>query len=179
MLEEARVILKQIDRPRLTRVVAHAAKQDLSIIGARGGTYFHPLIPSIIREYRMRYPDIVLAPENSNSSLLLARLRAGSIDVAFIWPPISDRDDLTLEPLFDEDIVIVVPRACTEWFGIRTVGGSRQGTLYSAAARDQFGRFRLDHFGLPPRGVQPKARSGNAAGRISPSRLSQPAWAYP
>jgi DNA-binding transcriptional LysR family regulator len=78
-------------------------------VGAGGGTYFHPLVPSIIREYRMRYPDIILTPEGSNTPLLVARLRAGLIDIAFIWPPISDCDDLILEPLIDEDFVIIVP----------------------------------------------------------------------
>jgi DNA-binding transcriptional LysR family regulator len=109
MLEEARVILKQVDGAK-TGVRRRARGETGSVnVGAGGGTYFHPLVPSIIREYRMRYPDIILTPEGSNTPLLVARLRAGLIDIAFIWPPISDRDDLTLEPLIDEDFVIIVP----------------------------------------------------------------------
>ena len=111
MLEEARIILKQVDQAK-TDVRRRARGETGTInVGAGGGTYFHPLIPSIIREYRMRYPDIVLTPETSNSPLLIPRLRAGLIDVAFVWPPISDRDDLILAPLFDEEIVIIVPPA--------------------------------------------------------------------
>ena len=137
MLEEARVILKQIDQTK-TDVRRRARGEAGSInIGAGGGTYFHPLIPSIIREYRMRYPDIVLAPETSNSPLLGARLRAGLIDVAFIWPPISDRENLTLEPLFDEDIVIVVPR----------------GHALSGASSAPLAALAKEPFILPPRGV--------------------------
>ena len=139
MLEEARVILKQVDQTK-TDVRRRARGEAGSInVGAGGGTYFHPLIPAIIREYRMRYPDIVLAPETSNSPLLAARLRAGLIDVAFVWPPISDRDDLTLEPLFDEEIVIIVPL----------------GHALSGASSAPLAALAKEPFILPPREVNP------------------------
>jgi DNA-binding transcriptional LysR family regulator len=57
----------------------------------------------------MRYRDIVLFPAASNTPLLVARLRAGQIDVAFIRPPISDTEGLSLEPLVDEPTVMVLP----------------------------------------------------------------------
>jgi DNA-binding transcriptional LysR family regulator len=139
MLEEARVILKQIDQTK-TDVRRRARGEAGSInIGAGGGTYFHPLIPSIIREYRMRYPDVILAPETSNSPLLVARLRARLIDVAFIWPPISDRKDLMLEPLFDEEIVIIVPL----------------GHALSGASSAPLAALAEEPFILPPREVNP------------------------
>lgn len=139
MLEEARVILKQVDQTK-TDVRRRARGEIGSIhIGAGGGTYFHPLIPSIIREYRMQYPDIILAPETSNSPLLVARLRAGLIDIAFIWQPISDSNDLTLEPLFDEEIVIIVPL----------------GHALSGAASAPLAALASEPFILPPRDVNP------------------------
>jgi DNA-binding transcriptional LysR family regulator len=139
MFEEARVILRQVDQTK-TDVRRRARGEAGSInIGAGGGAYFHPLIPSIIREYRMRYPDIVLAPETSNSPLLVARLRAGLIDVAFVWPPISDSEDLTLEPLFDEEIVIIVPL----------------GHALSVASSAPLAALTKEPFILPPREVNP------------------------
>jgi DNA-binding transcriptional LysR family regulator len=39
----------------------------------------------------------------------MARLCAGKIDVAFIWRPTAERDDLTIDPLVDEDTVIALP----------------------------------------------------------------------
>ena len=109
MLEEARIILKQVEQANIG--VRRRARGDTGRIniGSSGGTYFHPLIPAIIREYGMHYPNVVLFPQASNSSLLLARLRVGQIDIAFIRRPIDDREGLTLELLADEPVVIALP----------------------------------------------------------------------
>jgi len=109
MLEEARVILRQVERAK-TGVQRRARGETGRInIGSSGGTYFHPLIPAIIREYGMQYPEIVLFPAASNTPLLVARLRAGQIDVAFLRPPISDSEGLALEQLVDEPTVMALP----------------------------------------------------------------------
>ena len=57
----------------------------------------------------MRYPDIILAPHASNTSLLVARLRAGQVDIALIRPPISDAEGLVIVPLIDEETVAILP----------------------------------------------------------------------
>jgi DNA-binding transcriptional LysR family regulator len=109
LLEEARVILKQVEAAE--NAVRRRARGETGrlVVGSAGATYFHPLIPAIIREYGMRYPDIVLAPHASNTSLLVARLRAGQVDIALIRPPIDDANGLTIEPLVDEDTVVILP----------------------------------------------------------------------
>jgi DNA-binding transcriptional LysR family regulator len=109
LFEEARVILAEIERTKLA--VGRRARGETGKIniGSAGATYFHPLIPTIIHEFTKQYPDVVLAPEESNTSLLLARLRAGAIDLAFVRPPFSDADGLMFEPLVKEPILIVVP----------------------------------------------------------------------
>ena len=69
LLEEARIILKQVERAK-TGVQRRARGETGRInLGSVGGTYFHPLIPAIIREYRMHYPDVVLFPQASSTSL--------------------------------------------------------------------------------------------------------------
>jgi DNA-binding transcriptional LysR family regulator len=109
MLEEARVILRQVEQAK-TGVRRRGRGETGRInIGSSGGTYFHPLIPTIIREYRTHYPDVVISPAASNTPLLVARLQAGKIDVAILRPPISDSEGLALEPLVEEPFVIVVP----------------------------------------------------------------------
>jgi DNA-binding transcriptional LysR family regulator len=111
MFEEARVILAEVERAK-TDVARRARGETGRInIGAAGATYFHPLIPTIIREFRQQHPDVVLSPEESNTSLLLARLRAGAIDLAFVRPPLSDTDGLKLEPLVKEPVLMVLPAA--------------------------------------------------------------------
>ena len=109
MLEEARVILKQVEQAK-TGVRRRGRGETGRInIGSSGGTYFHPLVPTIIREYRTHYPDVVISPAASNTPLLVARLRAGQIDVAILRPPLGDSEGLALEPLVDEPAVIIVP----------------------------------------------------------------------
>jgi DNA-binding transcriptional LysR family regulator len=109
MLEEARIILKQVDAA--TTGVQRRARGETGqmIVGSSGGTYFHPVIPAIIREYGLKFPDIVLVPHASNTALLGARLSAGIVDVAIIWGPHPQFEDSTIVPLIEEDSVIVVP----------------------------------------------------------------------
>jgi DNA-binding transcriptional LysR family regulator len=109
LLEEARVILRQVEAAE--NGVRRRARGETGrlVVGSAGATYFHPVIPEIIREYGMRYPDIILAPHASNTSLLVARLRAGHVDVALIRPPISDAEGLVIVPLVDEETVVVLP----------------------------------------------------------------------
>jgi DNA-binding transcriptional LysR family regulator len=111
MFEEARLILTEVERAK-TGVVRRARGETGKInIGSAGATYFHPLIPAIIREFSKEYPEVVLVPEESNTSLLLARLRAGAIDLAFVRPPFADTNGLRFEPLVKERMLIVLPAA--------------------------------------------------------------------
>ena len=111
MFEEARVILAEVERTKMgVRRRARGETGKINI-GSAGATYFHPLIPTIIHEFKKKYPDVVLTPEESNTSLLLARLRAGAIDLAFVRPPFSDTDGLRFEPLVREPILMVLPAA--------------------------------------------------------------------
>ena len=108
-LEEARVILTQVERAK-TGVARRARGETGRInIGSSGGTYFHPLIPTIIREYGEEYPEVILAPEASNTCLLIARLLAGAIDLAFIRPPVSGSEGIRFEPLVKENTVMILP----------------------------------------------------------------------
>src|SRR5580700_7254521 len=109
LLEEARVILKQVETAKSGVRRRARGETGRIVVGSAGATYFHPVIPEIILEYRMRYPDIVLAPQASNTSLLVARLRAGQIDIALIRPPIDDVEGLTIVPLINEDTVAILP----------------------------------------------------------------------
>jgi len=110
LLEEARLILKQVDATKTA--VSKQARSELGglILGSAGGTYFHPLIPQIIQEYRKRYTDIVLTPHASSTALLAARLRMGKIDVAFIRPLVGDPSGLAFEPMVREPAVVVLPK---------------------------------------------------------------------
>ena len=76
LLEEAYVILKQVEAAKIS--VGRRARAEIGQIniGSSAGTYFHPLIPAIIREYGMHFPDVILHPQAHSTSLMVARLRA-------------------------------------------------------------------------------------------------------
>jgi DNA-binding transcriptional LysR family regulator len=109
MLEEARAILGQVEAAKMGVRRQTRGETGQITVGSAGASYFHPLIPAIFREYGLKYPGVILAPQASSTELLVARLRAGQIDVAFIRPPIDGSDGLAIEPLVDEETVIVVP----------------------------------------------------------------------
>jgi DNA-binding transcriptional LysR family regulator len=109
LLEEARVILKQVERAKIGVRRRARGESGRINIGCSDGTYFHPLIPAIIREFRTHYPNVVLFPQASGTSFLVAQLRAGQIDIAFIRTPIADSEGLALELLVHEPATMVLP----------------------------------------------------------------------
>ena len=111
LLEQTRIILKQVDDAAVG-VRRRARGETGRIIIGSSGSYFHPLIMKIIHECKSRYPQVVIATgvEVTNTSLLIAWLRTGRIDVCLLPLPIDDSDGLAVEPLVDEDCVIVLPR---------------------------------------------------------------------
>lgn len=111
LLEEARHILKQVDAAKNSVRRRARGETGRINIGSSAGNYFHPLIPAIIREYGMHFPDVVLHPQGHSSALLVARLRAGLIDLAFIRLPVADSKGLAIELLVDEPTVMVLPAA--------------------------------------------------------------------
>jgi DNA-binding transcriptional LysR family regulator len=109
LLEEARLILKQVERAKTGVQRRARGETGRIVLGSAGATYFHPLMPAIIREYGRKYPDIFLAPQASSTALLIARLCAGQVDVAFVRPPVDDNAGVSALQLVDEETVIVVP----------------------------------------------------------------------
>jgi DNA-binding transcriptional LysR family regulator len=109
LLEEARLILNQVEQAK-SGVARRARGESGQLnVGSSGATDFHPLIAAIIRECGTQFPDVDLVPEASHTALMLARLRAGALDVAFVRPPVVARDGLVAVRLVDEDSVMVLP----------------------------------------------------------------------
>ena len=140
MLEEARVILKEVETAKAGVQRSARGETGRIVIGFSGGTYFHPLIPAIIREYRTDYPDVILFPQVSGTAFLTVQLLAGQIDIAFVRLPIDDGDGLAIEPLVDEPTVMVVP-------AMHPLGRAASAPLRA---------FAGDSFVLYPRAINPR-----------------------
>ena len=111
LFDEARGILDQVKRIK-AGVQSRARGETGNIhLGFAGATCFQPLVPGIIRAHRERYPSVLVSPEERNTPVLIAGLRSGEIDVAFIRPPLSDGEGLEVELLVEEPMVIVLPES--------------------------------------------------------------------
>ena len=111
LLEQARIILKQVD-DAAAGVRRRARGETGRIIIGTSEAFFHPIIMKILRECKLRYPSVTIAPEVqvTNIPLLIGWLRTGRIDACLIPLPTDDSDGLTIEPLTDEDCIIALPR---------------------------------------------------------------------
>jgi DNA-binding transcriptional LysR family regulator len=69
---------------------------------------FKPLIPALVADYRLKYPQVAISPEQNPTSRLIAGLNNGEIDLAFIRPPVGDSDRLGIDLVVEEPMLIVV-----------------------------------------------------------------------
>lgn len=109
-LEDARDILLRAEaaKERATR----AARGSLGRIrvGMINSAPFHSLIPRIVREYRQRYTTVALTLEETSTPELAARVRDNDIDIAFIRPLLQQEPGLITERLFDEPMLVALPK---------------------------------------------------------------------
>ena len=110
LLEQARIILKQVD-DAVSGVRRRARGETGRVIVGANGACFHPLVLKVLYECRTRYPSLAIAVEVelTNTPLLIAWLRTGHIDACLLSLPIDDNEGLAIEPLVDEDCVIALP----------------------------------------------------------------------
>jgi DNA-binding transcriptional LysR family regulator len=109
LLEQARIILKQVEDATLGVRRRGRGETGCVIVGI-SEAYFHPQIMRILRETKTRYPNLTIATEValSNTLLLVAWLRTGRIDACVLSIPIEDSEGIAIEPIVDEDCVMVL-----------------------------------------------------------------------
>jgi LysR family hydrogen peroxide-inducible transcriptional activator len=72
------------------------------------GTTARWLIPALLSAMEERHPKVKVSVLEGNNTSLVPQLTAGFLDLAVVNAPIDD-PDLVLEPLYQEDLVLVVP----------------------------------------------------------------------
>lgn len=83
-----------------------AAGQTGSIrIGFTGSAAFNPRVPLAIRTFRKGHPDVELSLREANSNGLVAALRDGSIDAAFLRPDAVSEEGLRFHRVDAEPMV--------------------------------------------------------------------------
>lgn len=72
------------------------------------GTTARWLVPRLLDEMARTYPDVRLVILDATTSSLVLNLLGARVDLAIVHAPIDD-PELVLDPLFDEDRVVVAP----------------------------------------------------------------------
>ncbi len=106
---DAAEIIQSTDRAvdRARRVARGEA--GLLRVGMINSAPFHPLIPTILREYRQTHPQVSIDIQESTTPELATRVTANTLDVAFVRPLLGPHSGLVEEPLFDEPVVVALP----------------------------------------------------------------------
>jgi DNA-binding transcriptional LysR family regulator len=72
------------------------------------GTTARWLVPALLNDLAERYPEVSAVVLDATTSSLVLNLLSGAIDLAVVNLPL-DEAELLVEPLFDEDRVLIVP----------------------------------------------------------------------
>ena len=71
---------------------------------------FHPAVTRTLLEFRQAYPALHVTLQENKSTNLVAMIRAGTVDAAFIRPPFEADEVVAYTPLLHEKMVVAVPR---------------------------------------------------------------------
>ncbi|MGH9552255.1 MAG: LysR substrate-binding domain-containing protein, partial [Terriglobales bacterium] len=109
LLDEGRRLLAQVDRAvSLTRRAGTGEIGRLTIGAAESAVF--DILPSLLREYRKRYPLVDLQVREMPSPAQTAALRSAEIDVGFVRTPV-DTEGLIAMTIRAESVGIFVPEA--------------------------------------------------------------------
>jgi len=109
-VSEVRRILMDVQRAVTLAQRAAAGAIGRVRVGFTESASFNPLVTSAFRDFRVAQPDVEMSLEEHPSTELAAALRDNRIDMAFLRPPLSDSDGLTVHIVMLEDMVVAIPR---------------------------------------------------------------------
>lgn len=108
-LEDARSILASAQSATSRARQAALGDHGRLRVGMINSAPFHPLIGRILREYRERHPGVWMTLEETSTPELAERIRAQSLDLAFVRPLLDQTPGLATDHLFDEPVLVALP----------------------------------------------------------------------
>jgi DNA-binding transcriptional LysR family regulator len=106
---DARAALSMVDSAARRARAAGRGESGELVIGMVGSSVQHPL-PTIVRAFRARYPDVALTFHVLPTVTQVERLRAAALDPGLLRPPLpGPADDLELVSVSREPLVAVLP----------------------------------------------------------------------
>ena len=96
---------------RATKAARRAARGETGSlrVGFTAASAFNAVVPGTIRAFRRAYADVELTLEEANTTRLVAGLRDGSLDAAFLRPGAVGSETFQLRLLSEEPMMVVLP----------------------------------------------------------------------
>jgi DNA-binding transcriptional LysR family regulator len=107
LLDEARDLLAHASRVEEAMRQVEAGTTGTIRMGFVGSAA-HEVLPSLLRRFRERYPDAVVAPSEASTTEQVEAIGAGALDAGIVRMPIAAPDIATLR-LVEEPLVIALP----------------------------------------------------------------------
>lgn len=110
-LEEARRILKQVEQS--IQVTQRASQGEIGrLTVAFEGSSAYDIIPTTLKTYRERFPDVELVVLSMTTEKQVEALHDDRIQVGFVVPPLQGQvQDLFVEAVLQEPLVLALPEA--------------------------------------------------------------------
>jgi DNA-binding transcriptional LysR family regulator len=108
-LEEARRILKQVEQS--IQVTQRASQGEIGRLSvAFEGSSAYDIIPTALKTYRERFPDVELVVLSMTTEKQVEALHDDRIQVGFVVPPLQGQvQDLFVEAVLQEPLVLALP----------------------------------------------------------------------
>src|SRR5258708_15180213 len=103
LLDEARIILAQIDHAFATTRRTARGEQGRIVVGFTSSAPFVPFVPRVVRSFRESHPLVSLMLEETGTADMVEGLRNERVDAAFIRCPVADPAGLVVTPLTEEE----------------------------------------------------------------------------
>jgi len=108
-LDGARAMFADLDRMlEAARRTARGEQGQISV-AFTGSIAFHPLVPSVIREFRETFPLVAVTLAEGNPAELIERIESDRLDAAFIRMSSAKPEGLVFDPLLEERLVVALP----------------------------------------------------------------------
>lgn len=108
-LEETREVLLRVEGAALLARQAGRGEVGRLRVGFTASACFHPAVTQALKAYRQGWPGVELILEEGRSSLLETALEQGTLDAAFLRPPLRSAERLDFVLVATEPMVAALP----------------------------------------------------------------------
>jgi DNA-binding transcriptional LysR family regulator len=108
-LPEARAMIVQAERAKPMALLGAKGQVGQLRVGFTSSAVFRPIVPTILRTFHQRHPDVGLSLTESDTTQLLKLLTENELDVTFVRPGRKNPDGVDVHRFRAEAMMAVLP----------------------------------------------------------------------